>query len=326
MSETHSVTNQRQLIEKAVNAGIINYIQARKTRVNAFVDKNFSFKGALKLHSKALGKDLYKVPLNILWSLPMLPVSAVSLLLDKAGLSKATDFLNKIPRGFQTEVEKEFNWLIYAELLELPYQQEGRETTKDALLEAILNDPELSQQLNRYLVAINEKSLAPDFHQALERNLAEYATSRTAASDLAGSIITLSSGYVAFHKVTPGVLASGGAAAAAIAQQIAIAKFWMGPALGAWYYGVFPATASTGLIVAATGSIMAGLALIMPFTGILTDPLQSKLGMHQKRLYKFLDALQDELLGVKKSEYRIKDQYLARVFDIFDLLRVAMRS
>ena len=145
-------------------------------------------------------------------------------------------------------------------------------------------------------------------------------------SDLAGSIITLSSGYVAFHKATPGVLASGGAAAAAIAQQIAIAKFWMGPALGAWYYGVFPATASTGLIVAATGSIMAGLALIMPFTGILTDPLQSKLGMHQKRLYKFLDALQDELLGVKKSKYRIKDQYLARVFDIFDLLRVAMRS
>ena len=93
--------------------------------------------------------------------------------------------------------------------------------------------------------------------------------------------------------------------------------------MGTWYYSVIPVTASTGLLIATTGSLMAALAIITTFTGIITDPLQAKLGIHQKRLLKFIDAFKEELLGAGQSQYKIKDQYVARVFDILDLLKAA---
>ncbi len=317
---------QRRLVAAAVHDGINRYIAARRAKVPGFVTRHFSFKGALQLHRKALGPDLYKAPLNIFWLLPMTINKAALYLLKKAGAKRIAQFLKRMPTGWQTDVQKEINWLLYTELLELPYRQEDRESTKDALLEEILRDPELSAMLAGYLAEISKKSNAPEFRQTLERNLQEYATSRIAVSELAGSIITLSANYAAFHQAAPGALTSGSAVAAVIAEKIAISQFWRGPTLGAWYYSLFPAAASAGLVIAATSSIIAGLALLSSFTGIITDPLQARLGLHQKRLYKFLDALHEELSGSRKSEYRIKEQYIARIFDIIDLLITALRS
>ncbi len=319
-------TGHRRLVAKAVEQGIERYIRSRKAKIPDFVNRHFSFKGALRLHQKALWKDLYKVPLNIVWIVPALIIRTSSYLSYKFGAAKIARLLNRLPAGFETEVQKEINWLIYSELLELPYKQAQRETKKDALLEEILNVSELSAVIADYLNEIDQKSTAPNFRRALEKNLQEYAGSRIAASDLAGSIISLSSGYAAFHKATPGALSGGSAAAAAIAEKIAVSQFWLGSTIGGWYYSLFPATASTGLVIAATGSIIATLALLSTFTGIITDPLQSKLGLHQKRLQKFLDALRDELLDKNGSPYKIKDLYMTRIFDILDLLITALRS
>ncbi len=317
---------QRRLVVAAVHAGMERYIAARKAKVPDFVNRHFSFKGALQLHRKALGHDLYKAPLNILWLLPMTVDKAAAYLLEKAGAKRIAQFLKRMPSGWQTDVQKEINWLIHTELLELPYRQKDRESTKDALLEEILRDPELNAMLAGYLAEISKKTTDPAFRRTLERNLQEYASSRIAVSELAGSIISLSANYAAFHRAAPGALSSGSAVAAVIAEKIAVSQFWLGPTLGAWYYSLFPAAASTGLVIAATGSIMAGLALLGTFSGILTDPLQARLGLHQKRLYKFLDALHEELTGSKKSDYRIQEQYIARIFDIIDILMTALHS
>ncbi len=325
-SRSQISNEQRQLILKAVTAGTEDYIQARKAKVPAFVAEHFSFKGALKLHRKALGKDLYRAPLNIFWLVPLTVVKVCSLILNKAGAGKIARRLETLPSGFQTDVQQEINWLIYTELLELPYQQDSRTSTKDALLTAILQDSELASIIDEYLTKIHNKTTASDFRRTLEKNLQEYGNSRTAAAELAGNIITLSSSYAAFHKAMPGAITSGSATAVVIAEKIAIAKFWLGPTLGAWYYGLFPIAASTGLVIAATGALMAGLALITTFTGIITDPLQAKLGLHQKRLYKFINALGDEMSGDTQAQYKIKEQYIARVFDILDLLITAVRS
>lgn len=316
---------QRQLVLNAINAGIETYIQSRKAKVPAFVDKHFSFQGALKLHRKALGKDLYQTPLNILWLAPLAAIKAISWLLHKTGATNIAKMLNGLPSGFQTDVQKELNWLIYTELLELPYQQNDRISTKDALLEAILQDNQLAGLINGYLTEIHQKSNNPEFRRVLERNLRDYGSSRAAAAEIAAYIITLSSSYIAFHEALPGALSSGGATAAAIAEKIAIAKFWLGPTLGAWYYGLFPQAASIGLVVTTTGAIIAALGLITTFTGVITDPLQAKLGLHQKRLNRFLDALASEIRGNADARYTIKELYVTRVFDILDLLTTALR-
>lgn len=314
-----------EVIQRAVDSGIQRYIQSRKARVPGFVTKHFSLRGALKLHRKALGKDLYKAPLNLIWLLPLTLIKASSFLLNKVGAASVARRFNRLPGGFQTDVQKEVTWLIYTELLELPYQQDSRVSAKDALLEAILEDVQLSALIQAYLREIQQKVGRQDFRQALEKNLQAYANSRSAAAELAGNIVALCTSYAAFHQAMPGALSVGSATASAIAQQLAISQFWLGPTLGAWYYAVFPAAASTGLVVATTGAIMAGLGLIATFSGIVTDPLQAKLGLHQRRLSKFIDALAAQIEG-KQEGYSIEEVYVSRVFDILDLLMLAMRS
>ena len=325
-NKTRLSDRQQHVITKAVNSGIERYIASRKAKIPAFIEHYFSFKGALQLHRKALGRDLYKAPLNLFWLIPLTISKTAIFLLEKIGATSSVALLKRLPSGWETDVQKEITWLIYTEFLEIPYRQGQRESTKDALFEEILRDSDLNAILAEYLDKLKQKSTEPEFRQNLERNLQEYTTSRIAVSELANSLITLSVNLAAFQKATPGALTSGSALAGVLAEKIAISQFWLGPTIGAWYYGIFPASASTGLVVATTGSLLAGLALLSTLTGIITDPLQVKLGLHQKRLSKFVDALHVELTGSEKGDYRLKEHYIARVFDIIDLLSAALRA
>jgi hypothetical protein len=310
----------------AIERAIGRYIRSRKEKVPAFTRRYFSFKGALRLNRKALGADLYKTPLNVVWTLPYLGLKASSSLLKRVGSEKIPSQVERLPAGFETRVQKEIKWLIFTELLEMPYAQEGREATKDALLEDILNQPEISSLFDHELSKIHSKSKNPKFRSALETNLLEYSKNRTAAADLAGTVITLSSGAAMFQQMTPGAISAGSALATAIAQQAAISNFILGPTLGGLYYGLFPASASIGLVVASTGSIMAVLAILTSFSGVITDPIQQKLGLHKSRLNRLIDCLERELRGAGDSQFKIRDQYVARVFDLLDLFKKAAKT
>lgn len=310
-------------IDHSINSAIDHYIESRRAKIPEFVNQYFSVKGALKLHKKALSSDLYKSPINIFWALPYTGLKATASLLKKTGNKKIPGLFEKLPRGFETNVQKEVKWLIYTELLEIPFQQGKRISDKDALLEEIISQPEITAIFIDELAQINKKSKAPEFRKRLESNLMEYASSRTAAADLAGTLITLSVGATLFKQMTPGSMATGSAVAATIAYHSAVSNFVLGSTLGSVWYSIFPVSASAGLIVATTGTIMAAMAIITSFTGIITDPIQAKLGLHQKRLKKFVNSLEKELKGRGDSKFEIKDQYVARVFDILDVLKTA---
>ncbi len=310
----------------AFEEAVANYIRSRKERVPEFINKYFSFRGALGLNKKAFGADLYKAPLNVAWSIPYLGIRTSAYLLKKLGLNKMTNRVDKIPPGFETRVQKEIKWLIFSELLELPYSQDGRTSHKDALLAEILDQPQITSLFSIELDKIYSKSKNPGYRAALEKNLVEYAKSRTAAADLSGNIIALSAGVTAFGKMTPGSLTTGNTLAAVIAHNVAVSNFILGPTLGGFYYTVFPAAASTGLIVASTGAVVLALGLLTSFSGIITDPLQSRLGIHKRRLLKLIDCLEMQLKGIDESQLKIRDQYYARVFDLLDLLKKASQT
>jgi hypothetical protein len=315
-----------KLAEQAVNRAITKYIGSRKRKVPGFVKKHFSLPGALRLNKKALGSDLYKTPANILWFLPYTGLKTSFFLLKKTGLKKTPSFVERLPVGFTTNVQKEINWLVSTELLEIPYIQGKRKSKKDALLEEILDQPEISSLFSAELSSIYSRSKNPEFRLALEKCLLEYSKNRTAAAELAGSLISLSAGATMFHKMTPGALTAGGTLATAITQHTAISNFVFGPTLGGFYYGFFPASTSMALTLASTGTVMAALALVASFSGIITDPIQYRLGIHKRRLNRLIDLIDRELRGSGSSKLKIRDQYIARVFDLLDLIMKATRS
>lgn len=318
-------TGPQSLVENAVSRGIERYVAARRAKVADFVAQHFSFHGALALRRKTLGKDFYKHPLNLLWGPPAAMIRGAAWLLDKAGPKKAAAWLYQCPAGIPTQLEKELEWLIYTELLELPYVQGDRVSERDALMEAILSDPEIASLSDEYLRQIQNQANCPEFRATLERNLTEYGKTRTAVSELAGSLINLASGYAAAHQATPGVLSAGTAAATVIAQQIAITNFWLGSTVGAWYYAIFPASASAGLIAATTGTLLAAVGVLSALAGVVIDPFLAKTGFHQRRLDRFISAL-DKILRGEQGDYRVRDHYAARVFDVLDILRVAAKA
>ena len=313
-------------VETAVSKAIQEYIDSRKDKIPGFVKKHFSFPGALALNRKAIGSDLYKAPLNVIWLPPYTVLKASSALLKKVGFQRISSRIENMPMGFTTDVQKEVTWLIFTELLEIPYVHGKRKSNKDTLLQIILDQPKISSFLATALSRIYSKSRDPEFRFALEKNLLEYSKSRTAAADLAGSLISLSAGATMFHKMTPGALSAGGALAAAIAQQTAISNFVFGPTLGSLYYGVFPASTSVALVTVSTGTILAALAIMSSFSGIITDPIQYRLGIHGRRLDRLIDSIEKELKGVDNAGFKIRDHYVVRVFDLFDLIMKASRT
>lgn len=324
---THVSKNEKKQIAKAVETAIDHYIKSRREKIPSFVKNFYSLKGSLCLHKKSLGKDLYRSPLNILWAFPYALSSLIAKGLDASGKKKAANFIEQIPQGFETDIQKEVKWLIYTELLELPYSIKIKDKVKksenDALLIAILNQPSIQDIISTQLTQINEKSLVPDFRSSLEGKIRQYTLSRTVAEDLSGSIITLAVGYAAFQTLSPGAISSGAALASAIAEKTAISNFGLGSTMGHWYYGLSPVTPSKQLFVISTASVMVLLAIITTFSGILTDPLQNILGLHQRRLQQLISTLEKDLKGQQNNKYRIKEEYAARVFDIVDLLKAA---
>lgn len=327
------VTDEEKIrVARAVDVAITNYIKSRNEKIPSFVAQYFSFKGSLSLHRKALGRDLYRAPLNVAWALPYTISRLVSASLKVVGSKKAVKVLEEFPKGFETDIQREVKWLIFTQLLELPYSHSSgainkdKKSEHDALLDEILAQPYIRDIVTLQLTEIHKKSLMPDFRSSLERKLREYTYSRTAAEDLSGSIVTLAIGYVSFQTFSPGAISSGIALATNLAQKLTTSSFWLDSSVGTWHYGTLLRTPSKPLFLVSTASVMAVLAIITTFSGIFTDPLQTKLGIHQKRLQKLIRSLEHDLKGERgkdNKEYQIKDQYVVRVFDVIDLLKAA---
>jgi hypothetical protein len=71
---------------------------------------------------------------------------------------------------------------------------------------------------------------------------------------------------------------------------------------------------------------LAALAIMSSFSGIITDPIQYKLGIHGRRLNRLIDSIEKDLRGMDNSGLKIRDQYIVRVFDLFDLIMKAART
>jgi hypothetical protein len=313
-------------LQHAVDHGMEAYITSRRARIPGFIDRHFSFRGALALHRKTFGRDVYKHPVNLVWGLPVALVTGAADLLAKAGATRTAQGLHRMPRGMPTVLHQELQWLLYTELLELPYVQEGRISHRDALMEHILAEPEIAALCDPYLTHLHSVADRPAFRAALARQLEEYGKTRGAVSELAGSLLHLAAGYAALSKATPGALSAGTAAATAIAQHIAIAHFWLGSTVGAWYYAVFPVAASAGLVAATTGTLLAAVGVVTALAWIVLDPLLATTGIHQRRLDRFVTALGEELRGGRRGAYRVRDHYIARVFDVLEILRAAAKA
>jgi hypothetical protein len=312
-------------VRRIVDGAIDRYVAARHAKVSEFVDANFGLLGSLRLHRRAIGLDLLRAPANVALVPPYLALQMGSAGARRLGAEAAARWLESRKLFLDTDVARELTWRLHADLLELPFDDGDRHTGRDALAAEILGDTRLLAVFKAFEAAILRHRDDEELRQRLKAMLGTYSDARTAAAELVVSLTMAGAGAAAFRQLTPGVLSLGPALAGAIAQKAAIASFPLGAGAGSVWYGHFAAAPSTGLVVGTTGGLMMIAAAATAFAGVVGDPIQRALGLHQRRLHKLIDALGHELKGKDGTAFRVRDHYAARIFDLLDVMAAAHR-
>ena len=296
------------------------YLASRRERVDPFVDQHFSITGTLRLHRRAIGWDLLRVPANLLLSPVTLAVSVVSRIAARTGLARTAAWLDRHRPSFDTAVAREVSWLVTTELLQLPCTQPRRTYTEDALADAILSDPRVA---GRICIA---DVLPAEARARMATAISGHAGTRAATAEIATGSIAAGIGALWVKHATPGMVTLGGVVASMLGQQAAIAAFPLGVGLGTWWYGMYPVAPSAELLATTTGAFAAVGALFAVFSGIVTDPLQRFIGLHRRRLLRLISVLEDGLCGDGEGRFPLRDHYVARLTDLLDLSAAFLRS
>jgi hypothetical protein len=151
--------------------------------------------------------------------------------------------------------------------------------------------------------------------------LTHYGSTRTASADIGNSVASTLVGAFALKTFTPGGVAIGLFLGAYLAKVRAAEQFWLGETLGTLWYTAFPADPTRADTILGIGMTLAALATLASFSGLILDPLQRRLGIHQRRLHKLLDALERDVDAQAGSRYRPPDPLLARILDAVDAAR-----
>jgi len=296
------------------------YLASRREYVDPFVDRHFSLTGTLRLHRRAIGWDLLRVPTNLLLSPVTLAASVASRIAARLGLARTAAWLDRHRPYSDTAVAREVSWLVMTELLQLPCTQPHRTYAEDALAEAILSDPRVAGR-----ICIGDV-LPAEARARIATAISGYAGTRSATAEIATGSITAGIGALWVKHATPGMVMLGSVVATMLAQQAAIAAFPLGAGLGAWWYGMYPVASSAELLAITIGAFAVVGALFTVFSGIVTDPLQRLIGLHRRRLLRLIGTLEDVLCGDGEGCFPLRDHYVARLIDLLDLSAALLRT
>ena len=308
-----------------VDDAITRYIDSRRARIAEFIDIQYGWKGAVRLHRNALGLDLVRAPLNVVLVPPQLLVNVSGMVAERFGARRAGHWMKTRRLLLRTSVDREIEWRLWTEFLELPFTDGRRISTRDALAEAMFADPRLHRALGEPLAEIARHAEDPDVRRRIEETLATYTGTRAAAADLVDAMMSTGVGYAAAHQITPSVWTLGPVVAGLMAHHVAVASFPLGATLGGPWYSAFPVSVSTMLVGSTIASLAAISAVVAAFAGVLADPVQRSLGMHRRRLNRMLDTIERNFRGDGPVAFTPKDHYVARLVDAIDVVRAAHR-
>jgi len=259
-------------------------IAACRARIPGFVQRHFRYPGAWHSNRHALGWDLARAPANLLWAPFYVTAMLLSLLAARAGRPGLAQLLERTPAGFTTRVQRHLNHCIREDLL-AP-------------------------------LTVATTGTGADQRQLLDR----YASTRTAAADIGNTVASAAFGALALKQFTPGGIAIGLLLAGWVTRRQQAEDFFLGPAAGELYAALFQATPGAFIQIGAIIVVLCGLAVFASLSGLITDPLQARLGLHRWRLERMLDHLEHDLERAG-SNYQPRDPFVARLLELFDLLR-----
>ena len=301
-------------IEQALLRGASTYFDQCRQRIPTFIDQHFHYPGAWSTNRVALGLDLIRAPLNLFWAPIFASACLLRFLVRWLKWQRAADLLGRVSAGLDTRVQQHIARLIYTELLRL-------ESAQSPLEECIVAELELVYDAHNPVQPRQRARLHHQLEPVVEDALQQYSVTRTAAADITNTLSCTVLGAFAFQKFTPGGIGLGFLLAAIWSKHEATRNFFLGEKLGAIYYGWFPPEPGLAMNLGSVLLVLLLLAAFASFAGLLADPLQAAMGVHRRRLNKLIDTLERDFTQRSSGSFRPKDQFVARVLDVFDMVK-----
>ncbi|MBW4975101.1 hypothetical protein KZZ08_15825 [Roseovarius mucosus] len=299
----------------------LKYFDCCRAMIDGFVARHFTWPGTLRLHGVALGWDILRAPVNVALSPILVLTRFAAYLCRLVGWRGTADRLSRRRILLRTSVARRVEGLIVTDLLDLPLDEGAAARDPSTLARAVLAAPQFREMIRTPASAAEAETLG----QRIADALGEYAGARSAVSEMTTTLCILVVGALAFQALTPGMISMAPGVADAMARTNAIASFPLGQTLGGMWYGVFAAHASPWLFGATVvGLVMTGSA-VAAFAGVLADPVQSRLGIHSRRLGRLLDTLEAEVLGGGDKPFVAREHVYARLLDLWDAAASAFR-
>ena len=315
-----------EAIGTILDDAIVRYAARRRAEIPDFVKRTYGWKGAVGLHRNALGWDLVRAPANIVLGGATGMVRLGGLAARAVGARRLGTRLGHFQVMLDTDVGREVIWRLHSDLLLIPYRQAGRASLADALFDEILQDHMVVAHMDKVMQAIATESDKRTYQQRLHRTLSDYIGARAPAADITAAFMTASVGYAVYHKATPGLVSFSSAVAASVAHTAAVSGFWAGSWAGGLYYAVVGAPAAPILL---TAGVFAGLtvpvAALTALAGMVADPIQAITGLHQRRLNRLIDTLEQNLITDQDASLPLRSHYVARLVDLWDWATLAYR-
>ena len=298
-----------------------DYFEQRRERVDAFVARHFTWPGTLRLHGAALGWDILRAPVNVALSPVLVLARIASYLCRQAGWRGGADWLGARRILLRTDVARRVEALVATDLLELPPDRAAGTGDPRALARAVLSAPQFREMIRRRGNADEAEALG----RRIAGAVAEYAGTRSAVAEITTALCALVVGALAFQALTPGMLSMAPGIAEAMAHSTAVAAFPLGRTLGGLWYGVFQPGAPPLLVAGTLAALVALGSVVAAFAGVLADPVQSRLGIHRRRLARLIDVLETELAGAGERPFVAREHFYARFMDLWDAAASALR-
>jgi hypothetical protein len=298
-----------------------SHIRAAQARVDDVVRRHFRLRGSLRLHGAALGGDMLRAPVNLM----LAPIHALLLLVAfgcaRIGARRLAGWLRGRRVMLPTRVGARVEEVLVVELLGLPWPQAGADHDA-AMLRAILSAP----QLRPLWRAQSDPAVAEAGARRMRELIARYAGTRVAVAEIVTALVLLVVGALVFRALTPGMISLAPNLAGVVAHGAAVADFPLGQTLGGVWYAVFPVGVPPWLMAAVVALLVSLGAVMAAFAGILADPVQARLGVHQRRLHRLIAALAAEVAEDSPRGFAAHEHAVARVVDVWDALASLARA
>lgn len=316
-----STSTRAQTADETGSPGGLGYFKDRRAKVDGFVARHFTWPGTLRLHGAALGWDTLRAPVNVALSPFLVLTRIAAYFCRRVGWRGAADWLARRRILLRTSVAQRVEVLIVTDLLDLHLDEGAAARDPSALARAVLAAPQLRELIRTRASAAEAEALG----QRIAGALGEYAGTRSAVAEMTTTLCVLVVGALAFQALTPGMISMAPGVADAMARTNAIASFPLGQTLGEMWYGVFAADASPWLVAATVAGLVMIGSVVAAFAGVLADPVQSRLGIHRRRLGRLLDTVEEEFLGRGDKPFVAREHFFARILDLWDAVASAFR-